>query len=164
MITRSVAWMKMPDPAAPLWPGVPGSALRTFQITLSSIWLVLRFISMWMAALTVRMSASTLPVMRQLALRLSSQMALAWRMWRMTLWRESLFLGAWNLGPRGLPGAFGVRPAAPLDKIVLDEGILGSHAGHALDAAVANRVAANDVTGAGLRSEEQTSELQSLRT
>ena len=58
---------------------------------------------------------------------------------------EEHVAGAVELGPGGFPGAFGVRPAAPLDEIVFDEGVLGSHAADAFDAAVADRVAADDV-------------------
>ena len=70
---------------------------------------------------------------------------------------EEQVVGAVELGSGGLPAAFGVRPAAPLDEIVLDEGVLGSHAADAFDAAIANGVAADDLRCSGLRRENRYS-------
>ncbi len=53
--------------------------------------------------------------------------------------------GVVKLGAGGFPGALGVRPADPFNQVALEEDILGALAADALDAAVANGVAANDV-------------------
>ena len=58
---------------------------------------------------------------------------------------EKQIPGAMELGRSGFPSAFGILPADPLDEIVLDEGILRPHSSNSFDAAVANRVPADDV-------------------
>ena len=100
---------------------------------------------MWTAALTVRTSANTLLVMRQLALPLSNQTRVGMADVPDHVAAEEHVLGAVELGSGGFPAAFGVRPAAPLDEIVFDQGVLGSHAADTFDAAVADGVAADDL-------------------
>ena len=105
----------------------------------------LRFISMWTAALTVRTSAKILPVMRQLALPLSNQTALAWRMWRMTLRRKSMLWAPWNLAPAAShPRSASAQPHHSM-RLSSIESVAGSHAAEAFDAAVADGVAADDL-------------------
>src|SRR6185503_15377115 len=65
---------------------------------------------------------------------------------------EQHVLGAVELGPGSFPSAFGVSPSAPLDKVVFNQRVLRTHAADAFNAAVANGVATNDLSHAGLRS------------
>src|SRR6185437_15849216 len=146
----SLALMNIPDPAQPRCPGVPGSALRTSQMMLLSIMFGCRFISMWIAALTERVSPKTFPVMRQFLLPLSSQMPFACRWCRTTLRRNSMFCAEWNFSCR-FPLAFRIRPAVPLNGVGVDQHIARTHAGNLADAAIAHRVVANDVVGRSLR-------------
>src|ERR1035438_2583424 len=65
---------------------------------------------------------------------------------------EEHVLRAMKLGPRRLPLAFRVGPAAPLNQVVLDQNIARPHASDAFHAAIAHRVAANDMGSRGLLS------------
>src|SRR6185436_11081420 len=52
----------------------------------------------------------------------------------------------------GFPAPFSICPAAPLDQIVFHQSVAGSHPADTLDAAVAKRVATDDLRRPGMRS------------
>ena len=145
--------MKMPDPAHPRWPGVPGSALRTFQMTLLSIWFCCE------VHLHVNGGADGEDVGEDVAGDAAVDVAavepdcVGVADVADHVAAEEQVVGAVELGSGGFPAALGVGPAAPLDEIVFDERVLGSHAADAFDAAVANGVAADDLRCSGLRRE-----------
>ena len=106
---------------------------------------------MWMAALTVSTSANTLAVMRLFEVADVEPDRVGVANVPDDIAAKEQVARAVELGTRRFPRALGILPAHPLDEIVLDERVGGSHAADALDADVAEGVAAHDVRLAGLR-------------